>query len=95
MLPWARKGVDLNESKTTFRSQHGGARTLGGRWTSKDLRRSLKATEEDIVGRQNLKTDDNIDLYPRMAETDNFLERCRYKRNSATLGMVGRETENP
>ena len=58
----------------------------------KDLMRSFKIRDEESSGKQDLKTEESIDLYP-LEDTDKQLFLNRKRRKSATLGMEGREME--
>ena len=59
----------------------------------KDLMRSFKIRNEESSGKQDLKTEESIDLYPLIEDTDKPLFLNRKRRKSATLGMEGREME--
>ena len=55
--------------------------------------RSFKIRSEESSGKQDLKTEESIDLYPLIEDTDKPLFLNRKRRKSATLGMEGREME--
>ena len=59
---------DLRDTKTLSKSQGGGGKRGLGAEISNDRIRSLRIGDVDISGSGNLKTADNIALYPLMVE---------------------------
>ena len=89
---WFVEG-NLRALITRSRSHSGGDTLRIGLWIEQDRSNSLVIEKEDRSGSFQRKTKDRIDLYPLIQGTENFLCSWRNRRKSATLGIVGRDTE--